>query len=84
MQSTFFTTFQSRLLTKNPAKCIYSPQAPPADLTAHTALGIHPDGRLYDWITNGFPDSVMPAFDDQMTKEERWHLVNYIRTLVQA
>lgn len=54
---------------------------PPADLTLHTQPGVHPDGRLYNWITNGFPDSVMPAFKDQLTDEERWHLVNYIRTL---
>lgn len=53
---------------------------PPADLTVHTAPGVHPDGRLYDWITNGFENSVMPAFGSQLTDEERWHLVNYIRT----
>ena len=56
---------------------------PPADLTLHTVPGVHPDGRLYDWITNGFPDSVMPAFKEHLTDEERWHLVNYIRTLSQ-
>jgi putative copper export protein/mono/diheme cytochrome c family protein len=56
---------------------------PPADLTLHTAPGVHPDGRLYDWITNGFPDSVMPAFKEHLTDEDRWHLVNYIRTLSQ-
>ena len=56
---------------------------PPADLTVHTAPGIHPDARLYDWITNGFRGSVMPAFREQLSDEERWHLVNYIRTLAQ-
>jgi mono/diheme cytochrome c family protein len=54
---------------------------PPADLTLHTQPGVHPDGRLYNWITNGFQDSVMPAFSEKLTDEERWHLVNYIRTL---
>lgn len=54
---------------------------PPADLSVHTAPGVHPDGRLYGWITEGFPDSVMPAFKEQLTDEQRWHLVNYIRTL---
>jgi mono/diheme cytochrome c family protein len=53
---------------------------PPADLTVHTAPGVHPDGRLYDWITNGLENSVMPAFNSQLSDEERWHLVNYIRT----
>jgi putative copper resistance protein D len=56
---------------------------PPADLTLHTQPGVHPDGRLYNWITNGFQDSVMPAFKDKLTDDERWHLVNYIRTLAQ-
>lgn len=56
---------------------------PPADLTLHTVPGGHPDSRLYDWITNGFPDSVMPVFNEHLTDEERWHLVNYIRTLSQ-
>jgi mono/diheme cytochrome c family protein len=56
---------------------------PPADLTLHTQPGVHPDGRLYNWITNGFQGSVMPAFKDKLSDEERWHLVNYIRTLAQ-
>ncbi len=54
---------------------------PPADLTQHTLPGVHPDGRLYNWITDGLPGSVMSAFKDQITDEERWHVVNYIRTL---
>jgi mono/diheme cytochrome c family protein/uncharacterized membrane protein len=56
---------------------------PPADLRVHMVPGVHPDGRLYDWITHGFPNSVMPAFEDAMSDEERWHVVNYIRTLAQ-
>jgi copper transport protein len=56
---------------------------PPADLTVHTTPGIHPDGQLYEWITNGLPESVMPAFAENLSDEERWHLVNYIRTLAQ-
>jgi copper transport protein len=55
----------------------------PADLSIHTAPGLHSDGQLYLWITNGFPGSVMPAFGEPLTNEERWHLVNYIRTLAQ-
>jgi copper transport protein len=54
----------------------------PADLSAHAVPGVHPDGQLYEWITNGFPGSaVMPAFRSVLTDEQRWHLVNYIRTL---
>jgi copper transport protein len=54
---------------------------PPADLTVHTAPGVHPDGQLYEWVTNGFPGSVMPTFGDILSDEERWNVVNYIRTL---
>jgi copper transport protein len=53
---------------------------PPADLTVHTAPGVHPDGQLFEWITNGYPGSVMPAFGELLTEEQRWDLVNYIRT----
>ena len=53
----------------------------PVDLTVHTIPGVHPDGQLYDWITNGFPGSVMPAWKDGLPDVLRWDLVNYLRTL---
>lgn len=53
---------------------------PPADFAAgHTAT--HPDGDLYFWILEGIEDTPMPAFGDQITEEEAWHLVNYVRRL---
>ena len=52
----------------------------PADLSLHTAPGVHPDGQLYEWITFGFPDAPMPAFETAIEETDRWHLVNYIRT----
>jgi copper transport protein len=59
-------------MTLNPA---------PADLTIHTVPGVHSDGKLWNWISDGYPGSVMPAFKQFLTEEEMWHLVNYIRTL---
>lgn len=56
---------------------------PPADLVQHTIPGVHPDSRLWTWISFGFEDSVMPAFDQKLSDDERWHLVNYIRTFAQ-
>ncbi len=53
----------------------------PADLTLHAVPGVHTDGQLFEWITNGFPNSVMPAFRDKLTDDDRWNLVNFIRTL---
>jgi copper transport protein len=54
---------------------------PPADLSIHTKPGVHPDGQLFEWITDGYPASAMPAFGDSLTEEQRWFLVMYIRTL---
>jgi len=53
---------------------------PPADFTAgHTET--HPDGDLYWWIKTGVPNSAMPAFGEQFTEDDLWHLVNYVRRL---
>jgi copper transport protein len=57
---------------------------PPADLTLHTIPGVHPDGQLYDWITNGYSGSVMPAFRDRLSDTLRWDLVNFLRTMAPA
>ncbi len=56
---------------------------PPADLSIHTEPGLHPDGQLFVWITGGKAGSAMPAFETLLTEDERWHLVNYIRSLYQ-
>jgi mono/diheme cytochrome c family protein len=53
----------------------------PADLTLHTIPGVHTDGQLFDWITNGYRGSVMPAWRDRLSDTFRWDLVNYLRTL---
>ena len=53
---------------------------PPADFAAgHTET--HPDGDLYYWILQGVEETQMPAFEDRVTREEAWHLVNYVRRL---
>lgn len=53
---------------------------PPADLTQHVLPGVHSDAQLFDWISDGFPGSAMPAFRDNLTENQRWNLVNFIRT----
>jgi copper transport protein len=52
----------------------------PADLTLHAIPGVHTDAQLFDWITNGFPGSAMPAFRSMLSDTDRWNLVNFIRT----
>ena len=44
-------------------------------------VGVHADAQLFEWITNGFPGSRMPAFKTALSDTDRWHLVNFIRTL---
>lgn len=53
----------------------------PADLSLHAVPGVHTDGKLFEWISDGYPGSVMPAFGQALTEEQRWHIVNYLRTL---
>ena len=67
-------------LGDGPAGLLLNP--PPADMQVHMIPGLHTDGQIYEWITDGYPNSPMPAFSDLLTEEERWHLLNYIRTLV--
>ncbi len=51
----------------------------PLDLTVHVPQ--HPDGQLYNFIANGIPGTAMVAWkDSDLTEEQLWHLVNYLRT----
>ena len=59
-----------------PAGTTLSP--PPSDLRAHHAT-LHTAGDLFWWITHGRRQ--MPAFGGRLDVEERWDLVNFIRTL---
>jgi copper transport protein len=54
---------------------------PPADLTYLAAPGQFSDGQLFVWISNGSPATQMPSFQGSLSEEERWLLVNYLRTL---
>ncbi|HLZ08129.1 MAG TPA: c-type cytochrome, partial [Chloroflexota bacterium] len=50
----------------------------PSDLILHVPL--HPDADLVDWITNGFPGSAMPAFKTVLTEQQRWDVLNYLKS----
>ena len=55
----------------------------PADLTApHT--GQHTAGDLYWWITRGIPVAGMPPFGEALSPDDRWDLINFLRTLSAA
>lgn len=54
--------------------------APPANFNSgHTAT--HPDGDLWYWIKTGIEGTSMPAFENQLSDDDIWHLVNYVRRL---
>ena len=53
----------------------------PADLTNKERMTAETDGELFWKITKGIT-GIMPAGEKKMpTAEERWHVVNYVRTL---
>ena len=62
-----------------PAAATLHPRPP--DLRAHHVL-LHTAGDLFWWITHGKPP--MPAFGDQLSPDQRWSLVNYLRALSAA
>ncbi|HEX9014346.1 MAG TPA: CopD family protein [Anaerolineaceae bacterium] len=57
---------------------------PPADLVQHAQPGVHTDGQLFAWISSGYPGSAMPAFQDTLTAQQRWDVINFLRALGQA
>ena len=53
----------------------------PADLTNKERMAAMTDGELFWKVTKGI-HGIMPPGERRMTQdEERWHVVNYIRTL---
>jgi len=52
----------------------------PADLTNKEHMTAMTDGEVFWKITKGI-QGIMPAGEKRMTEEERWHVVNYVRTL---
>ncbi len=52
--------------------------APPANFTVHVPF--HPDGVLYAWISEGIRGTGMPAWSPQLSDQQRWDLVNYLRS----
>ena len=52
----------------------------PADLTNKERMSAQSDGELFWKITKGIT-GIMPGREKKMTEEERWHVVNYVRTL---
>jgi copper transport protein len=50
---------------------------PPANLYDH--IPYHPDEFFFNVISNGL-SGIMPAFGSAYSEEERWHILNYLRS----
>jgi len=60
-----------------PAAAGLNPQ--PANLT-EPHVAVHTDGDLHWWITNGIQPA-MPPFGEDLTQDEIWNVINYVRSL---
>jgi mono/diheme cytochrome c family protein len=52
----------------------------PDDISNKERMSSMTDGEVYWKITKGIT-GIMPAGEKKMSEEERWHVVNYVRTL---
>jgi copper transport protein len=52
---------------------------PPANLT-EPHVGVHTDGDLHWWISHGIAPT-MPPFGEDLTQDEIWNVINYVRSL---
>jgi mono/diheme cytochrome c family protein len=52
----------------------------PADLSNKERMSAMTDGEVFWKLTKGIT-GIMPAGEKRMNEEERWHVVNYVRTL---
>src|SRR4051794_8657197 len=55
----------------------------PADFRIHMAEGHTPD-QLFDWTSNGVPETAMQGFADDLSVEDRWSVINYLQTFAPA
>ena len=40
----------------------------------------HTDADLFYWLSEGVAGTAMPAFKDRLSVDERWHVINYLKT----
>jgi len=51
----------------------------PSDLHA-AHVQENSDGTLFYIVSHGSPDTPMPAWEAQLSEEDRWHVINFLRT----
>jgi putative copper export protein/mono/diheme cytochrome c family protein len=52
----------------------------PADLTAPHA-NAHTAGDLFWWLSHGVKNTAMPGFEQSISEDDRWDLINFMRAL---
>ena len=55
----------------------------PADFRVHMAEG-HTPAQLFDWTTNGVPETAMPGYAADLSDVDRWNVINYLQTFAPA
>jgi hypothetical protein len=55
----------------------------PADLSKKERMASMTDGEVFWKISKGIT-GIMPAGEKRMSEDERWNVVNYVRTLAKA
>jgi mono/diheme cytochrome c family protein len=60
-----------------PDAMMYTPE--PADLTDAHMMGMMTDGEIFYKVSEG--RKPMPAFKKELSEEQRWQLVHFVRTL---
>ncbi len=55
-------------------------RVPPANFTL-PHYTTHPEALLYDWVANGIPGRGMPAWGQQLSKQQIWQVLTYIGDL---
>src|SRR5262249_45483218 len=55
----------------------------PADFRVHMAEG-HTPAQLFDWTTNGVPETAMPGYAADLSEVDRWNVINYLQTFAPA
>lgn len=57
------------------------PDSPPDDLSDGSRAGRNPDGVMFYKIWNGRKSPKMPAFGDELSKDDVWAVVHYAKSL---
>ena len=57
------------------------PDRPPRDLTDASRAARNPDGVMFYKIWNGRASPKMPAFGSELSREEVWTVIHYVKSL---